>query len=95
MEIIVKQFNNPELQTFELDKCLKRLKKELDKDKTLTDYKERQFYKKPSEKRREKQKIITSLMKRRQRKKDAWEAKWGDAKFIPRRPEATATENRE
>ena len=90
MEIVVKQFNNPELQSFELDKCLKRLKKELDKEGTLTYVKDRQFYKKPSEIRREKEKMVISLMKRRQRKKDLWEARWGDTKFVARKPETTA-----
>ena len=91
--IFVKQFHNSDLQTQELDKCLKRLKKELDKEKILTEVKERQFYKKPSEKRREKEKMIASLMKKRQRKKDLWEAKWGDTKFVARKPETPSIQN--
>jgi ribosomal protein S21 len=87
MEIIVKQFNNSDLQTQEIERCLKKLKKELERDGTFQELKDRQFHKKPSEIRREKDKLTRSLIERKKRKQEAWEERYGDIKFIKRKEE--------
>jgi ribosomal protein S21 len=83
-EIIVKQYHNPELQLQEIDRCLKRLKKDLEREQTLTILKERQYYRKPSEIKREKEKMVKSLMERKRQKREAWEERYGDMKFVKR-----------
>ena len=45
----VRPSDNKEGQRIQLEKALKVLKKKLEKDGVLMDYKERRYYKKPSE----------------------------------------------
>ena len=66
--IIVERFDSRDRQLIELDKCIRRLKKNCEKDNTLKELKERQYYKKPSELRREKMKNAKRLMEKNRKK---------------------------
>jgi len=60
--------NNRDRQMIELDKCLRRLKKKCEKDNIIKELRERQYYKKPSEVKREKIKNAKRLMEKNRKK---------------------------
>ena len=71
--IEVFKFDSRDRQMIELDKCIRRLKKKCEKDNTLKILKERQYYKKPSELRREKMKAAIRLAEKNRKKTELYE----------------------
>lgn len=71
-KIEVLRFDNKDRQMIELDKCIRRLKKKCEKDNILKELKERQYYKKPSEVRREKAKNARRLMEKNRKKAELY-----------------------
>ena len=70
--IDVQRFDSRDRQMIELDKCLRRLKKKCEKDNIIKELKERQYYKKPSEVKREKVKNAKRLMEKNRKKAELY-----------------------
>jgi len=70
--IDVQRFDSRDRQLLELDKCLRRLKKKCEKDNTIKELKDRQYYKKPSEIKREKIKNAKRLMEKNRKKAELY-----------------------
>ena len=72
--IEIQKFDNRDRQMIELEKCLRRLKKKCEKDNIVKELKERQYYKKPSEVKREKIKNARRLMEKNRKKEESYYA---------------------
>jgi len=71
-KIDVLRFDSKDRQMIEIDKCLRRLKKKCEKDNILKELKERQYYRKPSEIKREKIKNAKRLMEKNRKKAELY-----------------------
>ena len=72
--IEIQKFDSRDRQMIELEKCLRRLKKKCEKDNIVKELKERQYYKKPSEVKREKVKNARRLMEKNRKKEEFYYA---------------------
>ena len=70
--IEIQKFDSRDRQMIELEKCLRRLKKKCEKDNIIKELKERQYYKKPSEVKREKVKNAKRLMEKNRKKAELY-----------------------
>ena len=68
LKIDVARFDGRDRQMIEIDKCLRRLKKKCEKENVIKELKERQYYRKPSEIKREKAKAAKRLMEKNRKK---------------------------
>jgi len=81
--IEVRRMDNRESQMFEIDRCLRKLKKNCEKDGIFNILRDRQYYRKPSVIRREKAKVARRLAERRKKKQDERDALYEHTKFVP------------
>jgi len=83
LRIEVRRMDSKESQMFEIDRCLRKLKKRCEKEGIFTILRDRQHYRKPSEIRREKAKVARRLAERRKKKQDERDALYENTKFVP------------
>jgi len=81
----VRRMDSRDSQLFEVDRCIRKLKKRCEKDGLFGILRERQYYQKPSEIRRKKIKEARRLMKRNKRKQAEKDAVYENSKFVPRK----------
>ena len=72
LKIDVQKFDSRDRQLIELDKCLRRLKKKCEKENIIKELKERQYYRKPSEVKREKAKNARRLTEKNKQKTELY-----------------------
>jgi small subunit ribosomal protein S21 len=83
LRVEVRRMDNKESQMFEIDRCLRKLKKRCEKEGIISTLRDRQHYRKPSEIRREKAKVARRLAERRKKKQDERDALYENTKFVP------------
>ena len=83
LRIEVRRMDSKESQMFEIDRCLRKLKKRCEKEGIFTTLRDRQHYRKPSEIRREKAKVARRLAERRRKKQEERDALYENTKFVP------------
>jgi len=85
--IEIPQYGDRERQMIEVEKAIRRLKKKLEKENLIKILRERQYYRKPSEIKREKKKIAQRLYEKRKKKQEFRESMYENTKYVPRRRE--------
>ena len=93
--IEIPQYNDRDRQMIELEKALKRLKKKIEKDNLIKLLRERQYYRKPSEIKREKKKIAQRLWEKRRKKEEFRESMYSNTKYAPKKREGDRNGRRE